>query len=172
MRLRTPDGRARSQSLFPKSIGLLAVAMVFLHAGLLKAQSGSDVDLIEAARQASNQAIAWHDVDGVISFLDADYVITVSNGAILRSRDEMAVEFKQHFAEFPDVVYVRTPSSITVSASHPLAMENGTWVGTRTTKNGHQEIGGQYAAGWKKVDGIWKIHSELFVALYCKGADC
>jgi len=172
MRLQIPDWRARLPNLFPKGIGLLAIAMVFLQAGPLKAQSGSDADLIKAAREASNQAIAWHDVDGVISFLDADYVITVSNGAILRSRDEMAVDFKQHFAEFPDVIYVRTPSTITVSASHPLAMESGTWVGTRTTTNGHQEIGGQYAASWRKVDGVWKIHSELFVALYCNGADC
>ncbi len=48
----------------------------------------------------------------------------------------------------------------------PLAIENGTWVGTMTTPNGGLERGGQYTAAWRKTDGAWKIYSELFVVLY------
>ncbi|MEX0706390.1 MAG: nuclear transport factor 2 family protein [Woeseia sp.] len=131
-----------------------------------------DAETILALRMQSNEAIARHDVAAIRSFLNDDYVITISTGAIERSRDEHGRSFAQHFAEFPDVVYVRTPSAVTISNAYPLAIEQGTWVGTRTSGNGKVESGGQYTAAWKKTDSGWKIYSELFVALYCHGADC
>jgi len=131
-----------------------------------------DIEVIKSLRIASNQAIARHDAEAVASFLDEDYVITISTGAIERSREAAVESFAAHFAEFPDVVYVRTPSDITVSEAYPLAIEYGTWTGTRTGHNGPLENGGKYTASWRKVDGAWKIHSELFVGLYCSGADC
>lgn len=131
-----------------------------------------DVDAIESLRAEFNEAIARRDLAAMASFLDEDYVITISTGAIERSREASLESFAAHFAEFPDVIYVRTPSEITLSDAYPLAIENGTWVGLRTTKNGPLENGGQYSAGWRYVDGAWKIYSELFVGLYCRGADC
>ena len=131
-----------------------------------------DAEKIRALRMQSNEAIARHDVQALRSFLNEDYVITISTGAIERSRDEHSSSFAQHFAEFPDVVYVRKPSAITISDAYPLAIEQGTWVGTRTAESGKLESGGQYTAAWKKTDGSWKIYSELFVALYCHGVDC
>ena len=53
-----------------------------------------------------------------------------------------------------------------------LAIEHGTWVGSRTSENGKLENGGQYTAAWRKTDGVWRIYSELFVGLYCNGVDC
>lgn len=26
-------------------------------------------------------------------------------------------------------------------------------------------------AAWRKTDGVWRIYSELFVGLFCNGAD-
>jgi ketosteroid isomerase-like protein len=131
-----------------------------------------DSGAIRTARSLSNEAIARHDIDTIGSFLDEDYVITISTGAIERSRDEHVRSFAAHFSEYPDVVYVRTPSEIEVSSAYPLAIEHGTWVGTRTTDNGPLESGGQYTAAWRKRDGAWKLYSELYVGLYCHGADC
>jgi len=129
-------------------------------------------EVIRAVRMQSNEAIARHDVESLRSFLDDDYVITISTGTIQRSRDEHVKSFAAHFAQFPDVVYTRTPSEIILSDAYPLAIENGTWVGSRTTANGKLESGGQYTAAWRMTDGAWRIYSELFVALYCHGADC
>ncbi len=129
-------------------------------------------ETIRAIRMQSNEAIARHDIESMQSFLDDDYVITISTGAIERSRDEHLESFTLHFAQYPDVVYVRTPSEIVISDAYPLAIERGSWVGSRTTANGKLENGGQYTAAWRKTDGAWRIHSELFVALYCHGADC
>jgi ketosteroid isomerase-like protein len=136
------------------------------------ARADDDAGTIRILRDQSNEAIARHDAQAIGSFLSDDYVITISTGAIERSREEHVKSFAQHFEEYPDVLYVRTPSLITISEAYPLALEQGTWVGTRTTTNGKLKSGGQYAAAWRKTDQGWKIHSELFVALYCRGADC
>ena len=128
--------------------------------------ASEDTDAIRTARAESNRAIARHDVEGIVSFLDVEYVITTGSGVIEGGRDGADESWAQHFVEFPDVVYVRTPSEVTLSSSNPLAVEHGNWVGTRTTPNGVQEKGGQYTASWRKVDGAWKIRSELFVTLY------
>jgi hypothetical protein len=76
------------------------------------------------------------------------------------------------FAEFPDVLYVRTPSKIEVSTYLPRAAETGNWVGNWTAEKGRIEVGGSYFASWLKVDGSWKIQSEMFVTMYCSGDGC
>lgn len=136
------------------------------------AQSESDTEAIRSIRTQSNEAIARHDAASVESFLADDYVITISTGAIERSRKEHIDSFASHFAQYPDVVYLRTPTTISISDSYPLAIEHGTWVGSRTTTNGKLENGGEYTAAWRKTGDVWKIYSELFVALYCRGEDC
>jgi ketosteroid isomerase-like protein len=148
------------------------MATLLLTLGAAAARADDGAELIRTLREQSNEAIARHDAEAIGSFLSDDYVITVSTGAIERSRDEHVKSLAQHFEEYPDVLYVRTPSQIAISEAYPLALEQGTWVGTRTTTNGKLETGGQYAAAWKKTEDGWKIYSELFVALYCNGADC
>ena len=134
--------------------------------------SNEDAEAIRQLRHESNAAIARHDVEAIQSYIAEDYVITISTGAIERSREEHGESFAAHFAEFPDVRYIRTPSKITLSDAYMLAIEHGSWVGTRTTANGDLESGGQYTAAWRKTEHGWRIYSELFVALYCDGADC
>ncbi len=148
------------------------VLLLVLLAGSGTAQASEDADSIRILRAESNQAIAAHDVDALTRFLDDEYVIAASSGDILPGREENAKSWTGHFVEFPDVVYVRTPAEVTISEAYPLAIENGTWVGSMTTEHGKLEKGGQYTAGWRKVAGVWKIRSELFVALYCHGIDC
>ena len=65
-----------------------------------------DAEEIQTIRMKSNEAIARHDVDALQSYLDEDFVITISTGAIERSRDEHGKSFALHFDEYPDVVYV------------------------------------------------------------------
>lgn len=150
---------------------LRILAVAFL-ASSLTAQASEDADSIRSLRAESNQAIAVRDVDALIDFLDSGYVIAASSGDILQGREENAESWTAHFAEFPDVVYVRTPAEVIISEAYPRAIENGTWVGRMTTANGKLEKGGRYTAGWRKVEGVWKIRSELYVSLYCHGVDC
>ena len=136
------------------------------------AQPGADADSIKSARAASNRAIAGHDVGAIVAFLDDEYVITDSTGHIEFSRQSQTRIWAEHFAAFPDVVYVRTPSNVAVSEAFPHALERGTWVGSRTTDQGWTDKGGEYSAVWRKVGGVWKVRSEMFVAMYCRGKGC
>lgn len=154
-----------------RNSGLVAVSALLMCCTSAALGEGEE-DAIRSLRLQSNDAIARHDAEAVGSFIADDFVITISSGAIERSRDEHVSSFAAHFAEFPDVVYIRTPATINISTALPLAIEHGTWVGSRTTRNGKLENGGEYTAAWRKTGDTWMIYSELFVALYCRGDDC
>jgi ketosteroid isomerase-like protein len=146
--------------------------VLVLALGATTAWGSDDAETIQSTRMKSNDAIARHDLDALQSFLDDDFVISISTGAIERSRDEHGRSFALHFKQYPDVLYVRTPSTITLSEIYPLAIEHGTWIGSRTGEKGKLENGGQYTAAWRKTDGVWRIYSELYVGLYCNGPGC
>jgi ketosteroid isomerase-like protein len=136
------------------------------------AQNVSDEDDIRQQRAAYNDAIAQHDVTRIVSFLDDEYQITTSLGDLQQDRDEEAAGWQALIASRRDLLYVRSPESIELSSDYPLAAEVGTWKGTWSTEDGPVWTGGRYAAMWRKADGVWKVRSELFVALYCEGSRC
>ena len=135
-------------------------------------QDEQDAERIRAARADYNVAIADHDVERILDFLDEDYQITASLGQMSSGRGNEAEIWRELFASRRDVVYVRSPENIRVSDRYPLASESGNWEGRWITENGAVQTGGSYSAMWRKVDGKWKVRSELFVALYCEGVDC
>jgi ketosteroid isomerase-like protein len=139
---------------------------------LAVAQSTSDADEIRQQRAHYNAAIAAHDVPRIVSFLDDEYQITTSLGDLQQDRNTEAAGWRELIASRKDLLYVRSPDSIEVSSDYPLAAESGEWTGTWTTDGGPVRTGGRYAAMWHKAGGVWKVRSELFVALYCEGSSC
>ncbi len=154
-----------------RCLTLVAVASL-VGTSEVSAQDVSDEAQIRAVRAMSNQAIARHDLAGILGLLEDDYHVSTSTGAFLRSRAEMGEVFAAHFAEFENVLYVRTPESVEVSAASPVASEIGSWVGSWTTTEGPFRTGGRYVAYWRKVDGEWRVHAELYVPLFCEGPGC
>ena len=135
-------------------------------------QAPSDEILIRQARATSNQAIARHDVPGILAFLADEFQVSASNGTFMRGREEMGNAFAARFAEFRDAVYVRTPETVEVTPAGTVAAETGRWTGSWSTPGGPFRTGGRYAASWRKIAGKWLIHSELFVPLFCSGPGC
>ena len=133
---------------------------------------GQAADRIRSLRRQSNAAIARHDADGVVSLLDVEYQITTGDGTLSQGRAGERAAWITEFARASDLVYLRTPSSIDVSASGTRAAEVGEWSGSWTTSKGVVKAGGRYAAYWRLVDGSWRIRAELFVTLHCKGSGC
>lgn len=130
-----------------------------------------EIQRIREARTASNAAIAAHDIAGVLESMSEDIRIVASGGALLEGHEEVAAAFDTQFTDF-GTVYVRTPISVEVHDSGERAAEWGRWVGTRDTPAEPFRTGGSYLADWAKANGTWRIRSELFIALYCEGADC
>lgn len=136
-------------------------------------QSAGAVKKITALRAEFNRAIENHDAASIGKYIDSEYQITTSNGEQFQgSPDEEVAGWTRIFSNRPDVVYVRTPDTVAVSSYYALAAENGTWVGRWKSSKGDVEIGGQYFAQWRKVDGDWKIRTEVFVGMYCNGSGC
>lgn len=151
----------------------VTVVLVVLQSALTAfGQTASDEDRIRSARASFNAAIARRDVAAIVSFLDDDYQITTSLGEMFRGRDSEAETWADLFASREELIYVRSPETVRISEAYPLAAESGNWTGSWSTANGTVRTGGSYAAMWRRVDGEWKVRSELFVALFCEGTDC
>lgn len=146
---------------------LIATLLIVLFAAPLIAQNnkGKDIELIKAARKASNEAIQQHDLKGIAHPMIDDMVSIFGNGHTYVGRDTTISIFKQRFSSMPDLVFVRTPFVIRISNNDTLAWEKGTWKGYRTDRKTVNTSGGNYAAMWCKRNGVWKTRSELFVAL-------
>jgi len=121
---------------------------------------------IRARRAESNAAIARHDLAALAETMMEEYHGAASNGSFRRGREDAISGLAVHFAAFEDAVYVRTPESIEVNTVGEVAAEVGSWVGTWSGLEGPVRTGGRYAAYWRKVEGVWRIHAELFVPLF------
>jgi ketosteroid isomerase-like protein len=150
-----------------------AVVMMLVLAACTRTGSMSDdEEQIRDVRRQSNEAIARHDVQGAVAFLDEDFHASISNGGYRNGPAEMADAFAARFAESADAIYVRDPETVEIGGAGPFASETGLWTGSWTTPDGPYRIGGRYMAYWRKTDGRWRIHAELFVPLYCEGPGC
>jgi ketosteroid isomerase-like protein len=141
----------------------LMIKYLTIFAFLLFAQctfAQDDEAVIKSARMASNAAIAAHDIDGMAKYWLPDFVQTIGRGVSLTGKDTIITSWKTLFKSNPTVSYERIPTSIVVGDNGIMAWETGTWIATNSYSKG-----GNYAAMWRKIDGVWKLQAELFVSL-------
>jgi ketosteroid isomerase-like protein len=114
---------------------------------------------IRARRAAFNRAIAEGDAAAIGPILARDCVmVTGSDSAVIAGRLAQVKVWKREFAAKDRIAYVRTPESVALSSTEPVAMELGSWDGSPIAS-------GTYAAKWREVDGEWVIEAEVFVTL-------
>jgi hypothetical protein len=120
--------------------------------------------LIRAARARSNRGIAERNPNLIAESLDKDFLVILGDGTLLPSRDAYLAAFKSNFADPTNSLrYERTPDTIDISTSDPLASEQGHW--TATLPDATLTHTGTYAAMWRRTPSGWKLRSELFVTL-------
>jgi ketosteroid isomerase-like protein len=137
---------------------------------LVVVQSPADEQMIRAARDQSNAAIAKHDLDGIAAvWMDDVHVVSSTSAQAAgknANRERMAAQFKNR----PDTIYVRKAVTIEVYPQWSVASERGEWTGQWSEPDGALEIGGTYQAQWRKINGRWLIQAELFVPTHCTGS--
>jgi ketosteroid isomerase-like protein len=136
-----------------------------------------DETIIRDSRAASNAALAAHNSAAFAQVLKDDVTVIAASGKVIQGRAAMQKEIESRWNSQPDLVFVRTPTTIDVSRSDPAASERGTWTGHTTTPAGSADWRGDYLAVWRKTitsAGLpsWTIASEVFVALDCTGSGC
>jgi len=129
-----------------------------------------DASLIRGARTQSNRAIAAHDTVALSRVFLPEYVSVSSSNARSVGRESARSRYAQLFASRPDVIFVRTPDSITVNAAWGQAAESGRWTGQWTQPDGVTQVGGPYFAKWRKTGGQWLLLTEVFVQTSCAGS--
>ena len=130
--------------------------------------------LILAVRSRNNAAIAAHDLEAVMAMVADDYVLTGGNSGIERSAAEDREAWKDEFARPGFDRYVRTPVDLEIGERRGVlrAAESGTWEGVDRKPAGEMRPFGRYFAHWSKVTGQWRVVSEIYVTLGCRGAAC
>ena len=124
---------------------------------------------VRAMRQRSNAAIAAHDIDAFAATLLPEVIVTSGNGGVLVGRDSVRASLARAFADPTFVDYVRVTDRVELSVVRPTAAEHGHWTGHWRTASGQEEISGTYLAMWRRTDAGWRVRSELFVSLACRG---
>ena len=145
------------------------MAIVSIAGAQTRRNSSGEEAAVRAARVAQNAAIAKGDIDGAASYWAPDIVVTTGLSRVLRGREE----YHAAFAADSVLLYRREPERIYVAqnGTWPLAFETGSWTG-RVAAGAPPLIRGRYSAQWQKVEGQWRIRSEVFVALGCSPPAC
>jgi ketosteroid isomerase-like protein len=136
-----------------------------------------DETIIRDSRAASNQALAAHDAVSFVEILKEDATLIAASGKVVQGRAARQQDLEARWKAQPDLLFVRTPTTIELSRSDPAASERGSWTGQATTPAGLASWRGDYQAVWRKTTtatGLpsWTIAAELFVTLDCTGPGC
>lgn len=146
----------KTQSLFLLlSIGLLAT-------NALPAHAQNDRDEILKLRNESNAVLKNYDLNSYLSFLTEDVHYTISTGTLINGKDNLREYLTQRTGA--KMYWLRTPTEVDVNTQQGLAWETGTWKGF-TELQEKSVTGGKYSTLWIKINGSWKIKSQLFVKL-------
>jgi ketosteroid isomerase-like protein len=118
-------------------------------------------------RADHNRAISTGDTEGFLRIAADDYVAIFGGGRIIRSKDEL----RRIWTERPQQC-VRTPLRIEVATvdGGTRAAENGKW--RCDSRSPAAVYTGSYFAHWSKRSGEWRVVSDTYVTLACRGSGC
>jgi ketosteroid isomerase-like protein len=150
------------------------IALLVEVKGAPSATTSGDEAAIRALREQNNRALAAHDLDATMRIVGEDFVLVGGNSGIDRSRDDDRKAWAAEFARPGYDRYVRTPAKIEIGARKGVlrAAESGTWEGIDHLAAGESRPYGSYFVHWSKATGQWKVVSETYVTLGCRGAGC
>jgi ketosteroid isomerase-like protein len=127
---------------------------------------------VRAARAAFNQAIADKDIAAITTLLAPDAtLVTGTDSTLFNGREAQLSIWQEDFEAAERAIYVRTTDCVSVSPLLPIALETGTWRGTRTD-DPQSFAAGIYSAKWRKADGAWLLEAEIFATESCGAAMC
>jgi ketosteroid isomerase-like protein len=135
----------------------------------LAAQHLPAAEEVRAARAVSNKAWAERDLAAYTATITDDFTITTGS-SVAYTHDSFLALLQQDFPDPTGRRCLRTPETIEISTSNPLAAEHGHWRCTSRQADGELVATGTYLAVWRREAGVWKTRSELFVTLACSGS--
>ena len=130
----------------------------------------TSAEMIRAARERFNIAIADKNIETIRTLLAPTYHIVTGRSAQNHGADEEAARWAEVFREDPTAVYRRTSREITINEEWGIAEELGHWKGSYTADGELVHASGVYAAKWQRAeDDEWVLQVEVFTTLACTG---
>jgi ketosteroid isomerase-like protein len=127
-------------------------------------------ELIHAARDKFNKAIADKDSESIRSLLAPSYHIVTGRSTQNHGVEEESKRWAGLFRDDPTAIYRRTPREITINESWGIAEELGNWQGSYTAQGTLTTAFGVYTAKWQRsTKDEWKVQVEVFTTLHCDG---
>jgi ketosteroid isomerase-like protein len=128
--------------------------------------SRSTYNLIRAAREAFNLAIAEKDAKHIRPLLAASYHLVTGRSDQFHGADEEEIRWAELFKQDPTTVYHRTPREITANEAWGIAEEQGDWQGEYTLNGELVHASGVYVAKWQRTtQGNWVLQAEIFTTI-------
>lgn len=119
---------------------------------------------IRQRRAAFNRALADADLTAIGPLLAPNAVLVAgTDSAVMSTRKQQLLAWKQEFAAPDRTVYTRLPERIEASPVAPIAFEHGQWQGV--SLSGRPLASGAYTAKWRKIGADWLIEAELYLTL-------
>ena len=151
---------------------VIACAAVAACATGQRAAPVADVEAdVRAARARWNAALAARD-SSVLESLVEDSAAQVSARATRIGRAAFLRVFLENMMARPEFRLIYEPVQVT-GCSQPrcdVATESGRWQETWRESGEPTEVGGTYYAIWRRdAEGRWRIRSEAFATLVCRG---
>lgn len=128
-----------------------------------------DEQAIRNARAEHNKAILNHDTVAIDGIWMDNFVVISSRDYQVNGKEANRSLFINEFASKPDVLYVRTPESVTLMPAWNMASEYGRWEGGWSDGGNKIRLRGDYYAKWHKVNGRWLLRVEVFTPKECIG---
>ena len=126
----------------------------------------TSTDLVRAAREEFNLAIAAKDAKRIRPLLAPSYHLVTGRSDQFHGADEEEIRWAQLFQQDPTAVYRRTPREITTNDSWGIAEELGNWQGEYSINGNLVRASGVYAAKWQRTkQGNWVLQAEIFTTI-------
>ena len=126
----------------------------------------TSTDLIRAARETFNRAIAEKDSKRIRPLLAASYHLVTGRSDQFHGADEEEIRWAELFQSDPSAVYRRSPREITANEAWGIAEELGNWQGEYSINENLVRAAGVYAAKWQRTqNGNWVLQAEIFTTI-------
>lgn len=109
------------------------------------------------------EAMQAKDVNTVVGFYAPDAYAAMPNMPGMVGHAALRSAFAE-MVKMPNLAISATPTRITVAKSGELATDVGTFRFAYDGPNGRVEDEGSYSTVWRKIDGQWKVTSDLSVS--------
>lgn len=143
-------------------------------AGAPVGSAAADIAILAKLRTENNAAMAAKDVGRTMAIAAEDYVLVGGNDGVHRSKADMQQIWAGDFADPKGRPCIRTPDRFEVGEYGGVrrSAEIGSWECPIATPRGEARLAGRYLAHWSKRSGTWKVVSDNYVTLRCRGPGC